>query len=400
MKTLAGKAIAPVLYLLALSPLFFYKNAIMSIILILACLVFLPIVPYSNLKISRKVLPFIFSFVVLSFYLLYYYHSKSPNMISEAFLIFIFPLLSIYVIQTEPFKKNLHKIMLAYCIAIGLLCAFFIGFYIREIPYHHFDWYTARYNLEYNYKIHGTYICLWIAVAVIFLIHYIYSLKIRGVGLKIGIVLLFLLFFSGLVIYNSRNIIGGLIILGIIHAIRMRRHAPLIIKVLGFAAVAAVLLLSQRYIREIQSLNGNSVLNSTRYIITSCSLKTISESGFMGMDYTLIQDKLNECYAPYNNADFKASELNSHNQYLDFFLKGGILLFIAFIATLIVKLRHCIRQKDYLYLSITLLFVISFLTENVLIRQYGIYIYAFCDLLFIGRVWSNQAHTHDEVIKS
>src|SRR5690606_17904829 len=347
-----------------------------------------------------KTLPFLFSFFILSFYLLYYYHGKSPNMISEAFLIFIFPLLGIFVSRTDAFKNNLQKVMLTYCIAIGILCAFFIGFYIAEIPYHNFDWYIARYNLEFNYKIHGTYICIWIAVAIIFLIQYISCSKIKQPWAKAGISLLFILYLCGLVIYNSRNIIGGLVIIGVINAFRMRKHAPLSLKLFGMAVVVAVVLFSQRYIKDIQSLNSSSMLNSTRYITTSCSLKTISDSGFMGMDYTLIQDKLNACYAHYDNADFKTSDLNSHNQYFDYFLKGGVFLFIAFISTFIVKLNYCIRQKDYLYLSVTLLFAISFLTENVLIRQYGIFIYAFCDLLFIGRIWGNKAHANNKVIKS
>lgn len=399
MKNLLNKAVSPAFYLLALCPLVFQKNAVQTIIMITACLILLALVPFKSLKLNKRVLPFILCFVILTVYFLFYYSSKSFKLIGDSFLIFIFPLLGIYAYRSDSFKKNLPHFMLAYCGAIALLCIYFLALYIRDIPHHKFVWYHARYFLELYTEIHGTYICLWIAVAIIFLAYYIITKGPHSLLSRIAFIFLFLLYVTGLVIFNSRNIMLGLFIIAIVNLWLFRKNIPKIIK-LGFAVlVAALLFLSQRYIDDIKFIFSHSITGSTRYIISSCTFKTIYESGFIGMDYSLIQQKLNECYATYNNPEFKTSDLNTHNQYFDYFLKGGILLFVSFIAVFFIKIKHCLKQKDYLYFSITLLFVISFLTENVLIRQYGIYIYSFCDVLLLGAILGNQAHTNGKIVE-
>ena len=70
---------------------------------------------------------------------------------------------------------------------------------------------------------------------------------------------------------------------------------------------------------------------------------------------------------------------------------------MTFVATLIIKLRNAYQTKNYLFFSITLLFAFSFLTENVLVRQYGIYIYLFCDIIFLGSVLPNKSHSANEI---
>lgn len=400
MKNFLNKALVPAFFLMALCPLVFQKNAIQSIIMIAACLVLLAAVPFKDLKLNKKALPFIMCFFILTFYFLFYFSSKSFKFIGESFLLFIFPLLSIYAYRFTSFKKNLPNVMLTYCGAIGILCIYFLALYIRDIPHHQFSWFHARYFLELYTEIHGTYICLWIAVAIIFLVNYILTGGPHSRLSKIIFILLFLLYAGGLIIFNSRNIMLGLFIIAIINLIRFKKRIPNSIK-FGFVAVfVGLLFLSQRYIDDIKFMFSHSITNSTRYIISSCTFNAIHESDFMGMDYSLIQQKLNECYATSDNPEFKASELNTHNQYLDYFLKGGILMFIAFIASFFIKIKYSLKQKNYLYFSITLLFMISLLTENVLIRQYGIYIYSFCDVLLLGAIVSNQAYADSKIIES
>lgn len=126
---------------------------------------------------------------------------------------------------------------------------------------------------------------------------------------------------------------------------------------------------------DIQFLFENSFKNSTRYAAWSCSAQLIYDSNFLGMDFNLIQEKLNECYVPFHSLELTKFKINSHNQYLDFLLKGGIFMLLAFISTLFVKIKYALKNHNYLYLSLTILFVISFITENILVRQYGMYSY-------------------------
>lgn len=400
MKQLIHKAIVPILFLLALSPLFFYKHAVQSLLLIITGLLVTIIAIYDKHTFTKKSIPFILCFTIITIIYFLFFSKKSFSVIGESFILFIVPLFIVHLYKLELFSKYKVKIMLTYCIAIGMLCLFFAGFYIYDIPHHNFNWYIARYNLEYNFKIHGTYICLWIAIAILFLTYLSFTYTIKTIYGKVLIALLFVLYASGLIIYNSRNIMIGLFIIGCINLFRYRKRIPVNLKYMFFLALAAILFLSQRYFDDIRFLLNNSLQNSTRYVINSCSLKLIYQSGFIGMDYRTIQDNLNACYALYDNNEFKTSELNSHNQYLDYFLKGGFLLFVSFIITLIIKLKYAVRHKNYLYFFITLLFIFSFVTENILIRQYGIYTYLLCDILTLGNVLGNESHTDDKIIKS
>jgi O-antigen ligase len=129
---------------------------------------------------------------------------------------------------------------------------------------------------------------------------------------------------------------------------------------------------------------STSVLTSERYTIAYCSCETASKSLLFGYDLNKIQSKLNNCYDRYYHPNLSELNFNCHSQYLDFVLKGGIFLVILFFLTIYFKIKLCIKNKDYRYLSITILFTLAFITENVLQRQYGIYIYAFCDIMLFG----------------
>jgi hypothetical protein len=139
MKNLQDKIVLPVFSLLAICPLLFKFHAIQSLALVVCCVIFLLAVPYKTLTLNKKALPFIACFALLSFYFLLYYEPKSFKYIGDSFLIFIFPLTGLYLYPTVAFKKYFLQILLTYSIAVGLLCVFFIGFYIIDIPNHNFD---------------------------------------------------------------------------------------------------------------------------------------------------------------------------------------------------------------------------------------------------------------------
>lgn len=402
MKVTVKTLLIGILYLLAISPFIYYLEAIQSLLMILTGATLLSLAKSNDFKITLKNAPFIASFLILTFYYLFYFSNTSFKLIGESFLLFIAPLFSYYLYQTGLFIKNRKKIQFAYSISVSLLCLYFIAFYINDVPNHHFDWYLARYNLEFYSKIHGTYICLWIGIAILFLVDYISDYKKYSNTLKFCSVLMFICLLSGLIIYNSRNIILGLIIVAILRFTILKRQKVVIqtkLKIGVALIILLLILLSQRYLDDIHFLFNDSFKNSTRYASWTCSLKLIYESHFLGMDFNLIQVKLDECYKSFNNFELKKFKINSHNQYLDFLLKGGFLVFSAFIWSLFIKIKESLKQKNYLYFSITVLFVFSFITENILVRQYGIYIYFMCDILLLGSIFRDKNHSVSEIKK-
>lgn len=403
MKLTVKPLLVPLLYLLILSSFFYYLEAIQSLLMILMSLLLLSIVKFRDFKCTYKNAPFIGSFAIATFYYLFYFNSPSLKLIGESFLLFIAPLFSYYLYETDAFIKNKQRIQFAYCVSISLLCLYFLGFYAIDIPNHHFDWYLARYNLEMHSKIHGTYMCLWIGIALLFLVDYSLGYKKYSSLLKFALICMFASLLSGLIIYNSRNIILGLVLVSFLLILIVKKQKnviPFSIKIAIGCSIILVILFSQRYIDAFRFFSTDSYTNSTRYASWSCSWKLICESHFLGMDYSLIQEKLNQCYEPIDNFELKKFKINSHNQYLDFLLKGGLGLFIAFFSSLFIKIKETLQQQQYLYFSITVLFVISFITENILVRQYGIYIYFVCDLLFLGSIFRHKNHSIHKIEKN
>ncbi|MDP5198408.1 O-antigen ligase [Flavobacterium sp. DG2-3] len=403
-ETQINKIIVYFLYLLAFASCFYMFEAIQAIIMSAAS--FFLLLQYTSKKklLSIKTLPFILSFLLLLIYNLFYFNSRSLQSISNSLLIFVVPIFSLFLYDSSFFKKHKNNILLSYSCCISILSIYILGFYINDIPNHHFNWYFARFNLEKNIHIHGTYISLWIAVALLFVFDFLAKNKDLHAKFKISLLILAFLLLASMVVINARMILFSTLILIALNAyflfVKQGLFNKKIILIPLVLLFTGVIFLSQRYKDDLKFLNKNKIENSSRYTICYCSLKVIRNSNFLGTDNSTIQPKLNDCYDEYGFEDLSKEKLNSHNQYLDYFMKGGILLFIAFIVTLFVKLRYALKSKNYLYFSISLLFTFSFLTENILVRQYGIYLFLFCDILFLGSVLINESHCTDEIEKN
>jgi len=402
-ETIKNKAAVISLYLLAFAAVLYMFEAIQALIMAIASLFILFQYDASKNFFSAKKLPFILSFLILLGFNLFYYNNKSLQTIANSFLLFIVPLFSTYLYESDFFIKNKQSILLTYCFSVTLISIFIICFYIIDIPNHHFNWYFARFNIENTIHIHGTYISLWIGIAILLFFDFLIHNKNLNSKIKINIVIIITLLLGSLIIINTRMILYSILFLGSLNYFYATKNKVInkkFIVVLLLIVSAIVLFLSQRYQDDIQFLNKNNIKNSSRYTICYCSLQTISESNFLGIDNRLVQSQLNNCYDQYGFNELSKENLNSHNQYLDYFLKGGFILFLVFTASIFFKLRSAFKTKNYIYFSITLLFTFSFLTENILVRQYGIYIYLFCDILFLGSVLPNKSHSTNKIEKS
>ncbi|SFC55894.1 O-antigen ligase family protein [Flavobacterium phragmitis] len=400
-ETKINKVVVYFLYLLAFASCLYMFEAVQAIIMSVAS--FFLLLQYNSQKklFSSKTFSFILSFLLLFAYNLFYYNSRSIQAISNSLLIFIVPIFSLFLYDSSFFRKHRKKILLTYSFCISLLSIYILVFYINDIPNHSFNWYFARFNLENNIHIHGTYLSLWIGIALLFLFDFLVHNQGLIIKFKIGLLLLIFLLLASMVIINARMILFSTLFLIALNCYFFffkegffnKKIILLPLIILFFT----IIFFSQRYKDDIQFLNKNKIENSTRYTICYCSLKVIKESHFLGTNNNTIQPKLNKCYDEYGFQDLSKENLNSHNQYLDYFLKGGIFLFITFVMTFFIKLRYSLKTKNYIYFSISLLFAFSFLTENVLVRQYGIYIFLFCDILFLGSILVDESHCTNKI---
>lgn len=124
-----------------------------------------------------------------------------------------------------------------------------------------------------------------------------------------------------------------------------------------------------------KSLSSN-YSNSFRFNIYNCAIKVFKGSPFWGYGVGDAQDELNNCYS-YNDQLLLNNNYNSHNQYLDFTIKLGLLGLAAFLALIIVNYQYAKYSKSELVKYIIIFYCLNFFTENILVRQSGLILFVF-----------------------
>lgn len=141
--------------------------------------------------------------------------------------------------------------------------------------------------------------------------------------------------------------------------------------------------------------------NSTniRVGIYKCTWELIREHPLAGIGAGSDRRMLTDCYAQFPTDVYQKTFYNTHNQYLNFWLLGGILSLSLFLASIVWQYRLSIHWKDYTFLFFLLLMTIAFSTENILSRQAGIVFYYFFSCLLIT-TGIDQRRTRDRMNKA
>jgi len=128
--------------------------------------------------------------------------------------------------------------------------------------------------------------------------------------------------------------------------------------------------------------------NSTniRVGIYKCAWQLVREHPLTGIGAGSDRRMLTECYAQFPTDVYQKTFYNTHNQYLNFWLLGGIPSLLLFLAAMIFQYRQSITRKDYIFLFFLLLMTIAFATENILSRQAGIVFYYFFSCCFLFNI--------------
>ncbi|WP_179318732.1 O-antigen ligase family protein [Winogradskyella helgolandensis] len=142
-----------------------------------------------------------------------------------------------------------------------------------------------------------------------------------------------------------------------------------------------------------------------RYFIWSCANEIFfnNKNYFVGKGFVVINNELESCYV--NRLDFAdkkqqdffvRSKFNTHNQFINFLLSSGILIFLIFIIFFLLWLK--LDYKSY-YSFILLISLILFCSvENVLARQMGAELFALT-LIFSTMISSNIKNSEGHSIK-
>ncbi len=123
---------------------------------------------------------------------------------------------------------------------------------------------------------------------------------------------------------------------------------------------------------------------TNRIVIWKNSIELMKDSPLIGFGTGDVQDELTKVYKK-NKELWRMQFFNSHNQYLDYQLRYGILGIGFLLFMLFFYFRKAVISSDYLYASFIILVSLCFLTENIIQRHWGIIYFSFFNSLFYYR---------------
>jgi hypothetical protein len=109
------------------------------------------------------------------------------------------------------------------------------------------------------------------------------------------------------------------------------------------------------------------------------------------------QDYLDYYLYSYNLGPNWYQGFNVHNQYLHILLNYGVFVLSLFLWYLIMLFKYAFRSKDYLHIAVLFAFCFVFLFEVSLIRNKGIVLFYFFNLLFLtNNPYFENSHTRNK----
>lgn len=194
------------------------------------------------------------------------------------------------------------------------------------------------------------------------------------IAAKMAAITLFLLSLISSVVYviRTKRKMMGLLLMTIPIAV-------FVILFLNFGAISqrfAALFDSKNYFIDDNAWNSIGV----RITVMKCTWDTWVTVPFFGTGLGDQQAALNACYS--SLGFISMVDYNTHNQYLQFLLSGGIVGLATFLFVLGYSARQALKRKNVLYLCFLFVFMMCCLTESILERQQGIMFLAFFNAMF------------------
>lgn len=320
-------------------------------------------------------------YVLIILTIFYTQNFKEASLKIEIMLsLFLFPLL-FSLLPKEKYeliyknKLNYFHVYISSIILFNVLV--FVVLLIRN---HNFLYIIKHFGYFVNtslgrYNIHPIYLSIHIGLGIIFCF---FSLQKNKNIYKF--LFLSLLFFF-LIILSKKGPIISLIMISIylfsiILSKRYKKRAFILL------LLSIISMFSYTKVREsfkelfkIEELTNDSVSSTNiRLAIYESSVEPIKKSFIFGYgigDYNIV---LSESY---NNQVLVEGNYNSHNQYISFLLIGGIVLLSVFLLIQIYNIKLAVKKSDYLFITVSLFYLLNMLTESILEREDGVVFFSF-----------------------
>ena len=258
----------------------------------------------------------------------------------------------------------------------------------------------AHKHLEVSYESHKVYVSLHFLVATLLS----YRLLLRPTTWKASKILfgIFIIIFGLAIIYSqalTTVLALGLVLLlfpflhlkGYLHK---SVYLVTLVLLLGLGKASGLFDTytnknTSSVVKLLESVFGTEAVEKgadKRIYVYDCSFDLIMQRPLLGHGVGDVQHMLNDCYkerhyvvAQYNSV---GSEINSHNYYLNVWLSAGIFGLIALLFLFGHNILLAVKSSNYVYVFFLIAFGLGLLTENILVRMAGVFLFAIFNTLF------------------
>lgn len=316
-----------------------------------------------------------------------------------------------FALQSNFYKEHLHRnIYLSFILGNLFALLFCFGraiirsitlhngawvFNPKVIPSSEYDFLTSSimggnyfFGTEFSFFHHPTYASIYI-VFVQFLIFEIFKSSNRRN--QLWLIGCYVIFLFGLFLLSSKAAILSSIIISFWLLARLK--APKLKKISTVAAFGVVSVLFIFFNPRLKvfkdSIETSHVINpharyghDLRILSWDASLTLIKDNWLLGVGEANKKSSLVKIYEAKGYVVPAALVHNSHNQYLDFLIGGGLIGIGLFMAGLIVLFVQSIREPNLPLLAFLFIFSFNALFENLLSRHEGILFFSMFITIF------------------
>jgi O-antigen ligase len=321
--------------------------------------------------------------------------------------ILLFPLL--FYFSTFNLKKYRPSLLLAFSL-IGTAVVTYLyldAFYtIRHYSLPFSAMFSAAFvnhNFSEPIGMHATFLSMQLTIALVYMVSVI--INERSLFYKILYVICVCILSAGLIQLCSKAVFCCLLVVinfgvpyFLLHGTK-RLKFMLITVSLSIAAMAGIFKLNtfkERYITELgtdlKEASAGEVSESrlTRWNVTG---ELIAKSPVIGYGAGSEIGLLHQAFFEKKYYSSFLHNLNSHNEYMSFMLKSGIIGLLLYLATLTIGFKKSLESKDLLFFTFILLIAFVSISENLLDVDKGIIFYAFFFSFFMF-----SANNNNEII--
>jgi O-antigen ligase len=308
--------------------------------------------------------------------------------------ILLFPLIfSLTTLDISKYKDQLLTFFSASCF-ITVVFLYINALQIMHFYHLPFSFLFSDSFLNHHFtepiELHATYFSMYVALALFFLLKKTIEQTVLLKKIAFSICVLILL--AAVIQLASRSVFISVILTVCIafplFSFNKRSR-------LGFVITCAILLtgiatlafkndfLKRRYLDELKSDLGVTSSNEGRSVRWQAIGELILKKPFFGYGTGSEKQVLKQKYFEKKLYTSYSLEMNTHNQYLGYFLRAGIFGLMVYFITLGFGSYTAIKYSDILFLGFMIIIGITSISENILETNKGIFFYSFFFSFFV-----------------